>query len=96
MTKYYVNGQNIDLEAPIISPLYAQPLIFKKVLMLTGEFDPFRLQDEAFVQKIGLAGCDAKYIRYGGLGHAFLNYIGKVPAVEDALNMTAQYLNEDK
>ncbi len=96
MTKYYTNGQNIDLEAPIISPLYAQPLILKKILVLTGEFDPFRLQDEAFVQKIGLAGCNAKYIRYGGLGHAFLNYIGKVPAVEDALNLSAKYLNEDK
>lgn len=96
MTKYYLNGQKIDLEAPIISPLYAQPLTFKKVLVLTGEFDPFRLQDEAFVQKIGLAGCDAKYVRYGGLGHAFLNYVGKIPAVEDALNVSAQYLNENK
>lgn len=95
MTKYYVDGQRISLEAPIISPLYADPLNFKKVLVLTGEFDPFRLQDEAFVQKLGLAGCDVKYIRYGGLGHAFLNYVGKVPAVEDSLNISAKYLNDE-
>jgi len=40
-----------------------------------------------------MAGCDAQYIRYGGLGHAFLNYVGRIPAVEDALNECAVALN---
>lgn len=93
MTGYYTDHQNIDLTAPILSPLYADPLNFKDVVVMTGEFDPFRLQDEAFIQKIGMAGCVAKYIRYGGLGHAFLNYVGKIPAVEDALNECALALN---
>ena len=60
---------------------------------MIGEFDPFRLQDEAFAQKVGIAGCEAKYIRYGGLAHAFLNYVGQVPAVEDALDECANELN---
>ncbi|KRK52025.1 esterase lipase [Companilactobacillus kimchii DSM 13961 = JCM 10707] len=93
MTKYYLNGANYNLSAPLISPMYADPLVFKKVLVMTGEFDPFRLQDEAFVQKIGMAGCEAEYIRYGGLAHAFLNYVGKIPAVEDALIECAEALN---
>jgi len=93
MTDYYTNHQGLDLSAPILSPLYADPLNFKRTLVLTGEFDPFRLQDEAFVQKIGMAGCEAKYIRYGGLAHAFLNYVGRIPAVEDALNECADALN---
>lgn len=93
MTKYYLAGQNFDLEAPILSPMYADPLTFKKVLVMTGEFDPFRLQDEAFVQKVGMAGCLAKYIRYGGLAHAFLNYTGRIPAVEDSIQEFADFLN---
>lgn len=93
MTDFYTDHQKLDLTAPILSPLYADPLNFKHVLVLTGEFDPFRLQDEAFVQKIGMAGCETKYIRYGGLAHAFLNYVDKIPAVEDALNECANVLN---
>lgn len=93
MTDFYIAGNNRDLSAPILSPLYADPMTFKKILVMTGEFDPFRLQDEAFVQKVGMAGCEAKYIRYGGLGHAFLNYVGRIPAVEDALNECALALN---
>ncbi|KRN99339.1 alpha/beta hydrolase fold domain-containing protein [Companilactobacillus kimchiensis] len=93
MTDFYTNHKNVDLSAPILSPLYADPLIFKNVVVMTGEFDPFRLQDEAFIQKVGMAGCTAKYIRYGGLGHAFLNYVGRIPAVEDALTECADALN---
>lgn len=93
MTNYYTDHQDIDLDAPILSPLYADPLIFKRILVMTGEFDPFRLQDEAFVEKVGMAGCEAKYIRYGGLGHAFLNYVGRIPAVEDAIVECANALN---
>lgn len=93
MTKYYLNGATYNLTAPILSPIYADMSIFKNVLVMTGEFDPFRLQDESFVQKAGLAGSKVEYIRYGGLGHAFLNYVGKIPAVEDSLIECAEALN---
>lgn len=93
MTDFYLDKNNYDVQSPILSPLYADPLIFKKVVVMTGEFDPFRLQDEAFVQKIGMAGCEATYIRYGGLAHAYLNYVGRIPAVEDAITECAKFLN---
>ncbi|PMD67841.1 alpha/beta hydrolase fold domain-containing protein [Companilactobacillus nuruki] len=92
MTEFYTDHQEINLHSPIISPLYADPTGFKRVLIMTGEFDPFRLQDEAFIQKVGMAGCTAKYIRYGGLGHAFLNYINQIPAVEDSIIECAKAL----
>lgn len=94
MTDYYTAHQKFDLSSPILSPLYADPKIFKNVLVLTGEFDPFRLQDETFIQKIGMAGSQAKYIRYGGLAHAFLNYVNQIPAVEDSLLECAKELND--
>ncbi|MFC6323583.1 alpha/beta hydrolase fold domain-containing protein [Companilactobacillus baiquanensis] len=92
MTQLYMPDEPIDYRSPIVSPLYADPAIFKKVLVMTGEFDPFRLQDEAFLSKLGMAGCDAKYIRYGGMGHAFLNLVGKAAATEDAIHECAKFL----
>lgn len=93
MTDFYTDHQKVDLTAPILSPLYADPINFKRVLVMTGEFDPFRLQDEAFVKKVGMAGSETKYIRYGGLAHAFLNYVNQIPAVEDSINEFANALN---
>ncbi|GEO74240.1 esterase lipase [Levilactobacillus namurensis DSM 19117] len=92
MSDYYVNGQAVDLKAPLLSPLLADPHNFKKTTVLIGEFDPFRLQAEAFIRQVGSANQDARYIRYGGMSHAFLNFTGNVPAVQDALKMAAQSL----
>lgn len=86
MTKHYLADQKIDLKSPIISPMYADPTLFKKVTILVGEYDPFRLQDEAFAEQVGTAGGDVTFVRYGGMGHGFLNYLGKVAASEDVLH----------
>ncbi|AKP66238.1 alpha/beta hydrolase fold domain-containing protein [Companilactobacillus ginsenosidimutans] len=85
MTGFYLNGRDVNLHSPIISPLYADPTLFKRVTILIGEFDPFRLQAESFAEEVGTAGGDVTFIRYGGMGHAFLNLIGKSAASEDAL-----------
>ncbi|WP_125764679.1 alpha/beta hydrolase fold domain-containing protein [Companilactobacillus hulinensis] len=92
MTELYLPEQEIDLTSPILSPMYADPSLFKKVTVLTGEYDPFRLQDEAFIEKLGMAGVDATYIRYGGMSHAFLNLVGKAAASEDAIYECAKKL----
>lgn len=90
MTDYYVDQQPLDLTAPLLSPLLADPRSFKRTTVLIGEFDPFRLQSEAFIEQVGLANGDANYIRYGGISHAFLNFTGNVPAVQDAIQMAAK------
>ncbi|WP_225427021.1 alpha/beta hydrolase fold domain-containing protein [Companilactobacillus kedongensis] len=92
MTQLYMPEGHVNYRSPVVSPLYADPTIFKKVLVMTGEFDPFRLQDEAFLTKLGMAGCDAKYVRYGGMGHAYLNLIGKAAATEDSIHECAKFL----
>lgn len=92
MSDYYINNQPFDVTAPLISPLLADPRIFKQTTVLMGEFDPFRLQGERFIEQVGRATDEAQYIRYGGLSHAFLNFTGNVPAVQDALKMAAQAL----
>ncbi|KRN02350.1 esterase lipase [Levilactobacillus senmaizukei DSM 21775 = NBRC 103853] len=92
MSGYYVADQPFDLTSPLLSPLLADPRVFKNVTVLVGEYDPFRLQDEAFIQQIGRATGTGNYIRYGGISHAFLNFTGNVPAVEDALAMGARLI----
>lgn len=92
MSGYYVADQRVDLTAPLLSPLLADPQVFRKTTLLVGEYDPFRLQGEAFIDQAGRANGDANYIRYGGISHAFLNFTGNVPAVQDALRSAAKLI----
>ena len=92
MSGYYVADQAVDLTAPLLSPLLADPTIFHNVTLLVGEYDPFRLQGEAFIKRVGHTNGDANYFRYGGISHAFLNFTGNVPAVEDALMTAAKFI----
>lgn len=92
MSGYYVAGQPLDLTAPLLSPILADPQTFKKTTLLVGEYDPFRLQGEAFIDQAGRANGDASYLRYGGISHAFLNFTGNVPAVQDALKSAAKLI----
>ena len=92
MSGYYVADQAVDLTAPLLSPLLADPTTFHNVTLLVGEYDPFRLQGEAFVKRVGHANGDTNYFRYGGISHAFLNFTGNVPAVEDALMTAAKFI----
>ncbi|MFC6259898.1 alpha/beta hydrolase fold domain-containing protein [Levilactobacillus fujinensis] len=92
MSGYYVADQPIDVTAPLLSPLLANPKCFRNTTLLVGEYDPFRLQDEAFIKQVGRVNDDANYFCYGGISHAFLNFTGNVPAVEDALATAARLL----
>lgn len=92
MSGYYVADQPLDLTAPLLSPLLANPQTFKHTTLLVGEYDPFRLQGEAFIQQVGRANEDANYFCYGGISHAFLNFTGNVPAVQDALRSAAKLI----
>lgn len=93
MTHFYLNGNDIDLTSPIISPLYADPTVFKNLKILVGEFDPLRLQAESFAEEVGTAGEKVDFIRYGGMGHSFLNYLGQCACCEDAIHEALKTLN---
>ncbi|WP_245994788.1 alpha/beta hydrolase fold domain-containing protein [Companilactobacillus furfuricola] len=93
LTHFYLNGNDVDLTSPIISPLYADPTTFKNLKILVGEFDPLRLQAEAFAEEVGTSGEKVDFIRYGGMGHSFLNYLGKCACCEDAIHEALKSLN---
>jgi len=77
-----------DAESMYISPLNASDSLLKKMpktLFMIGEFDPLRLQGEAFYNKMKLAGGDITYIRYNGMTHAFMDKVGDFSQADDAL-----------
>ncbi|WP_338214185.1 alpha/beta hydrolase [Companilactobacillus muriivasis] len=87
--------RNSDPESIYISPLNASEELLKKLpktLFMVGEFDPLRLQGEAFYNKAKLAGCDITYIRYNGMIHAFMDKVGDFPQADDSLKEAINFI----
>lgn len=86
-----------DPESIYISPLNASESLLKrmpKTLFMVGEFDPLRLQGEAFYNKMELAGGDITYIRYNGMTHAFMDKVGDFSQADDALLEAVKFILE--
>lgn len=84
-----------DSESMFISPLNAPESLLKKMpktLFMVGEFDPLRLQGEAFYKKMKLAGGDITYLRYNGMIHAFMDKVGDFPQADDALLEALEFI----
>ncbi|KRN27564.1 lipolytic protein [Lactobacillus selangorensis] len=91
--KWYI--KDADPESMYISPLNAPESLLKQLprtLFMVGEFDPLRLQGEAFYKKVKLAGGDIRYIRYNGMTHAFMDEVGNYPQADDALGEVAKFV----
>ncbi len=91
--KWYI--QNSDPESMYISPLNAPETLLAKLpktLFMVGEFDPLRLQGEAFYNKAKLAGCDITYIRYNGMIHAFMDKVGDFSQADDVLKEAINFI----
>lgn len=84
-----------DPESIYLSPLNASDKLLKslpRTLFMVGEFDPLRLQGEAFYNKAKLAGCDITYLRYNGMTHAFMDKVGDFPQADDALKEAINFI----
>jgi len=86
-----------DPESIYISPLNAPDAMLKqmpKTLFMVGEFDPLRLQGEAFYNKMKLAGGDITYIRYNGMIHAFMDKMGEFVQADDSMMEAVKFILE--
>lgn len=84
-----------DCRNPFISPLYADPTLLAALppmLMCCGEFDPLRLQVDAFVDKARQAGAEVTYVRYCGMVHAFMDKVGVLAQTETLLRDTVAFI----
>lgn len=69
---------------PYVSPMLSGTLSdLPRALNISAEFDGLRLQDEFYSGLLKKAGVPVKTIRYGGVGHAFIDRLGFVPQAED-------------
>ena len=84
-----------DCHHPLISPLYAEPALLAAlppVLLCCGEFDPLRLQVDAFADQARRAGVDVTSVRYCGMVHAFMDKVGVLAQTETLLRDTVAFI----
>jgi len=63
-------------------------------LILLGEYDFLRVEDDIFAGKLKKAGTEVKLIRYKGLSHGFADQVGVMPQAEDALQEIGSFMME--
>lgn len=81
----YLKGPN-DLENAYASPLKAKTLHgVASAIILTAEFDPLVDEGELYGEQLRAAGVEARTIRYEGMIHGFMNYLGRIDMARTAV-----------
>jgi acetyl esterase len=81
----YLRGPK-DSENPYASPLKAQALHgVAPAIILTAEFDPLVDEGELYGERLRAAGVEARTIRYDGMIHGFMNYLGRIDMAKTAV-----------
>jgi acetyl esterase/lipase len=83
-----------DESHPYISPYLGELRGLPPCIILFGEFDFFRLENEAYARKLAGAGVPVKAVRYSGMGHAFAEPIGVQPQAEDCMMEIGEFMME--
>lgn len=74
-----------------ISPILQEDLSgLPEALIIAAEFDPLRIEDEAYAKKLNRFGNKVTYIEYKGMDHAFIDKIGVYPQAEDCMREIAE------
>ena len=81
-----------DDTVPYFSPIYGDLCGVAPALMCQGEFELFRIDNEAYARKLLQAGVEVKFIRYRGCFHAFLDQVGVLPQAEDIIDEIAAHM----
>ncbi len=77
---------------PYVSPIVADLSRLPPTLLLFGEFDFLRHENEAFARKLQRAGVKVEVIRYCGLSHAFADLVGVSPQAEDCIAEIGKFM----
>lgn len=91
MKKYYLKHDE-DPKLGAISPLYSE-MKRPKTLIMVGEYDFFRLQNEVYAQLLNDQGTNVKFIQYNGMAHAFAPKVGILPQADDAAEEMASFIH---
>jgi acetyl esterase/lipase len=83
-----------DRSSPYVSPYLGNLAGLPSCLIICGEFDCLRLENEAYARRLAAAGVPVRVIRYLGLGHAFAESIGVQPQAEDCMTEIGRFVTE--
>lgn len=87
--------QKNDSKTPYISPVHAKEKKgLPKTLICTAEYDYLRAECDCYGKMLKEAGVEVRNIRYGGVGHAFLDKYGFYPQAEDCVKEIAKDLKQ--
>jgi len=85
----YLQGR-AEVTDPYMSPLLADLHGMPDTLIITGEFDFLRFENEAYARKLARSGVNTTVIQYNGVDHAFMDKIGQYPQAEDCMTEIAK------
>lgn len=83
-----------DAKDPYLSPYRGDLKNMPPCIMIFGEYDFLRFEDEAYSRKLKDAGVEVKTIRYRGLSHGFADQVGVTPQAEDCLIEIGNFMME--
>ena len=92
-TKCYLR-QGQDEGNPLASPLLAENLAgLPPALIIAAEFDPLRIENAAYRERLAAAGCDVTYKEFVGCGHSFTHF-GPEPQAREAWQLIHEKLQQ--
>ena len=78
---------------PIASPMRAAShRDLPPAFMGTAEIDPSRDHGETYIRKLAEAGVRTQLVRYPGMIHGFVSWLGLIPAAQQAINDACAFL----
>lgn len=81
---------------PYVSPSLGNLEGLPPTILLLGEYDFLRYENDMYAHKLQKAGVDVKLIRYRGLSHGFADQVGVTPQAEDALEEIGRFMMEHR
>lgn len=81
-----------QMKDPYLSPYFGRMESLPPCLLIYGEFDYLRLEDEAYARKLADAGVPVRQICYSGLSHGFIDRAGVWAQAEDAADEMLEFI----
>lgn len=91
-------GGDINRHHSLLSPIFAskdEVALLPPLKIIIGEYDPLRLQVEAFIKHLEDCGVSTEYVIYNGMIHAFMDKIGCFMQAEEGIDDGIEFLLTD-